>query len=407
MPLTPLGGVECETGRLGLAWVDSTPFCLLSVEHPQLKAPLTCSLSPLEVETLEALSRQACELLPSVESGFDLVVGQLPARPFSFNVRVVRGPEGAAWLVLTFVDLHRQFGYPCALTPEKARQWLGLVASGRLAGGQAPVAERRVDGLRPGALVLDGEEVPWVDHLSQAVGRFGESLTRVELKPGDRVRAWATPRLLLRAELPYMPEPDEGPRLQPDDVPGFEQLMRQGEESDRLAGLGRLAESARAHDLLVADIARIGRVGPVLAARLALSAIYRHMVCLQLKEAYDLMMRQPEHPLYSPGVQSIEQFAVRPREWILFQLMGGFLCATQKVVEGCLDRLSNACEVALKHEPQLLPLALRNWRLHLMTLFGDEIPPAQMAAWESVKTGCTRPLSPWTIGFPPPGPWVL
>ncbi len=406
-PLTPLGGVESEGGRLQLAWVDSTPFCLLWVEHPALPGPLSVALSPAEIEVLEALSRQACELLPSVPPGFDEVVGQLPARPFHFSVRVVRAAEGAPWLVLSFVDLHHQFGHPCALTPEKSREWLGMIAGSRLARGHVPMREQRVDGLRPGALVLDGQEVAWMDNLSQAVGRFGETLTRVELKPGDRVRTWATERLLLRVELPYIQEPDEGPHLTPDSVPEFAQLCRLGEESDRLAGLGRLAEARQAHERFLAEITRVGTAGPVLAARAAMSVIYRKLICMQLKEAYDVLSCQPEHFLYTPGVKSIEEGAVRPREWILFQLMGGFLCATQKAEKAMADRLSNACEVALKYEPQLLPLALRNWRLHLMAVHGADIPAPAMAAWEEAKKPCTRPLSPFTIGFPAPGPWEL
>lgn len=403
LPLTPLGGVESDGGKLQLAWVDSTGFCLLAVEA----TPLAACLSPTEVETLEGLSRQACDLLSGVEPGFDQVLGLLPARPFHVGVRVTRGPEGPPWLLVTFTDMHRGVVHACNFSPERSRQWLGLVASGRLAGGRVEARERRLEGFRPGVLVLDGEEVPWLDTLSQAVGRFGESLTRVELKPGERVRVWATPRLVLRAELPYLEEPDEGPHLQPDPVPEFESLCRLGEESDRLAGAGRFAEAAAAHERFMAEIGRVGTAGPVLASRGALSLLYRLMMCLQLEPAYALLSCQPEHPFYTPGIKSVEGGSVRPREWILFQMLGGYLCATQKASEAMEGRLANACEVALKYEPQLLPLALRNWRLHLMMIHGEAIPEAKMAAWEEVKTRCTRPLSPWTIGFPAPGPWVL
>ncbi len=115
--------------------------------------------------------------------------------------------------------------------------------------------------------------------------------------------------------------------------------------------------------------------------------------------------------LIGTGIRGLEQFQTSEHDRVLYYLVCAFLHSHEtdpkagaKAVTRCMRRV---LKYARAKEPELVPMALRNWRLHLAHLYDGRAPASMAKALLTEERRYGREVPAVPMAFPPPAKWTL
>ncbi len=192
----------------------------------------------------------------------------------------------------------------------------------------------------------------------------------------------------------------------------LEELCEAGEQADAHLEAGRLEEAEQAYvDLLTAMIDD-GEMQAFILAKLTLGLLLTALRHGNIPAAHEIWTASEEDDPFSLGIHCLENAQTDDHDFIVYLFISAFLhsigtepAAARDAVE---DYMSRICEYAERENPEMLPLAVNNWRQHLLEIYEDrEIPPEALAQVERAAEGLSDPVPEGPIGLPSPSSWEI
>ena len=130
------------------------------------------------------------------------------------------------------------------------------------------------------------------------------------------------------------------------------------------------------------------------------------------EEATEMWTSQ-QGTLFGYGVYGLEQGQTSVHDLMLFYMISSFLFTKHskskpdEAARAVNQYLSHICQFALEQEPELLPMALNNWRLHLNDIYKEGIPQDQKENFEKFEELMIEYEKIDQVQFPDPDGWNL
>lgn len=198
------------------------------------------------------------------------------------------------------------------------------------------------------------------------------------------------------------------------ELPTFNSLCRKGEAADKLYNDGRLHEAQNAYTAILGDLERTGLIDSYLIAKTTLGLLLTNIRLGRFPDAFAIWNANIEESLFGIGIYALEHAQTSIHDMLLYD----FVCAClHSFSDGDKDAsgqavnqyMSRVYEFLSEHEdqdPDLLRLAVSNWKTHLKEIFGTSIPHdlarPLINAERALAQGQVRPQA---LDFPPPSPW--
>ena len=386
-------------GPLHFALSEDAPLLLIFMSNPEMPfIPLAC-LSVGEVQVLRQIAGLGKAVLADLPPGQGSVLGQTLPQPRLLQLAVAREAAGEEVLLLRILDGFQGIS-EMAFNSEVLGELESLFASAAtslesiawLTGAVERVDEAEV------LLQLDASaarKAVVVPELTRVVGDLGQPLAAVELLTGDRVRCALSGGTLLWAE-----------RLGPDPAgPPACPIAGPGQQGDLLAFRGQLHQGFECHLMALEEIGRRGEVNAYQASKLTLGLLYRKVLARQWSEAHSLLSKQREHPIFLPGIETLEsaRVPVSLPDLLLFQWLKACVYAHDAGRSGEVQNwLETLYQLARTEVPGHWAIYLRNgWLMGRSGLLGEQWE----ARWQLAARDYPERLAPRALHFPAPQPW--
>jgi len=203
-----------------------------------------------------------------------------------------------------------------------------------------------------------------------------------------------------------------GVDLQKDSAMNLEELCQAGEQADAHLEAGRLEEAEEAYVNLLNRMIDDEEIQAFVLAKLTLGLLVTALQQENIQAAHEIWTATEEDDPFSLGIQCLENAQTADHDFIVYLFVAAFLhsLGTEPVeAETAVnDYMSRICGYAASESPEMLPMAVNNWRQHLIEVYEDrEIPPEAMEQVERVAEGLDEPVVSGPIGLPLPAPWTL
>lgn len=412
LPLCPITHITYRGSKMSLGTVDGNGAAYVTSERSDPPLRLTAILDADDVALLERLLRDAVGA--EVGRGEARTVGFLSSRPVALAV-VAAQPEAR---VVGVRLSHRDEIIQVVMTVKEASDLAAALPLGgeRLArrtgeivglpGVDSPVlrVRRKADNQVHACRV--------VDNVSWAQGVHGEPLPLDALAIGmaiafTQLRVADEDVLLCAAVQPPAAAP-RGWKTPPDAA--LLEICSMGEAVDAAVAAGELDRARALLRSMRHRLSQVGRTDSFVLAKLVLSTL----VCELLAGnhwASSLWVGRSGDEELDIGKLFIDQGQTSEHDLMLeFQIAAWFHARNvdaEQGVKGLNETMERICAFARDRDPALLGLTLRNWGLHLQTLFEEGVPPVHAAAWKSACEAYARPVTPTVFALPRPARWVV
>lgn len=386
-------------GPLQFALSEQAPLLLIFMSNPEMPfIPLAC-LSANEVELFRQVVGLGKGVLADLPVGQGSVLGQTLPQPRLLQLAVAREAAGEEMLLVRILDGFQGIS-EMAFNSQVLGELESLFESATQVLGSLPWLSGMVEKVDDATvqLQLDGGsscQAAVVPELSRIVGDSSQPLASVELLPGDRVRCAFSGATLLWAER-VGPEP-----LAPPTCP----IAGPGQQGDALAFRGQLHQGFECHLMALEEIGRRGEVNAYQASKLTLGLLYRKVLARQWSEAHSLLSKQREHPIFRPGVETLEsaRVPVSLPDLLLFQWLKACVYAHDPGKRGEVQNwLDTTYQLARTEVPGHWAIYLRNgWLMGRSGLLGEHWE----ARWQLAARDYPEHLAPRALHFPAPQPW--
>lgn len=413
LPLEPLCSITNWKTKLAFGIVGDTGIAYVSGAREDL--PFRIRLL-LDADDLDLLRRLLFDAVGAeVARGEARTVGLVSPRPAQLAVVVARPEAKQVGVRLTQSDVTLQV----VMSPKEAAD---LAATFTLGGERRPLAVGEIVGLPTAdasALHVrrqsDGSGMTFEVHdgISCATGAYGEFLKVDDLELGQRVsisslRMGTGTDVLLRAVMTPPPRATAAWTV-PTDTALLE-LCSIGEAVDAAVAGGEL-ERARALMRAMRKVASLmGRSDSFVLAKLVLSALNCELLAGNHWASSLWLGRSGDEEL-DIGRLFIDQGQTSEHDLVLDHQMAAWFQArnvdAEQGVKSVNELMEQACAFAAERDPALLRLTLRNWGLHLSTLFDNGAPTRHLEAWERACKAYGKPVRLTVFSLPRPSPWVV
>ena len=392
----------CNVGSLGplqFAVAEGAPLLLVFMSNPEMPfIPLAC-LSVDEVQSFRQIVGLGKQVLADLPAGQGSVLGQTRPQPRILQLGVAREASGEELVLVRILDGFEGLSEMAFRSHVLADLELlfesaatGLASLSWSFGAVERVSDAEVH------LQLDGRAgcvVSVVPELTRVLGESGQPLAAVELLPGDRLRCAFNGKSLLWAERPG-PEPPAPPNCP---------ISGPGQQGDVLASRGQLHQGFEFHLMALEEIGRRGEVTAYQASKLTLGLLYRKVVARQWSEAHSLLSKQREHPIFRPGIETLEsaRVPVGLPDLLLFQWLKACVYAHDASRRAEVQQwLATMVQLARTEVPGYWAPLLRNaWLMGNAGLLGS----GWEAGWNEGASHYPQRLAPRSLHFPAPQSW--
>src|ERR1700722_14726033 len=159
----------------------------------------------------------------------------------------------------------------------------------------------------------------------------------------------------------------------------FQEQCALGEKGDPFYLEGRFAEARDAYLDLLQKIGQ-GRVfDTFIASKIVLGLLLTYIKMNDLEKAHKLWTSGAEDYPEGIGILGLENQQTSVKDFIVYLFVCAFLhsMSTGDSLEAATavnDYMQRICKYAREEDPQLLPMAINNWKQHLHEIYGTAVP---------------------------------
>jgi hypothetical protein len=196
----------------------------------------------------------------------------------------------------------------------------------------------------------------------------------------------------------------------------FAEQCALGEQADALLAAGRHADARAAYESLSAKIEESKRVDSFIVSKVALGLLLTRIEQGDLQGAHSLWLSSLEddrgHGVLGIGIHGLETGQTSVHDLMVYFLISAYMHSLSSdpkaALVGVNDFMKRVMQYAFEEDPELLPLALNNWRLHLKEVFnGEEVPARASHLWMEAQLRYGKKVPEAPIAFPKPSRWVI
>ncbi|MGE0491479.1 MAG: hypothetical protein AB7S38_19875 [Vulcanimicrobiota bacterium] len=399
-----LASFELPDRRLDLVDLGYSGFAGLVFHCGELPSPIMLSLSAAEMKDLRRMIARAAGTLETQTDGPAEIIGQLAPKPIRLRVLSLARQHPMLLLYLS----HGKFRFPFPVEKKQVEDFLKIV-SYAIPHEPAPPLEGDIVSATAAVVAIrkagETKEFKVMAPTTQVLGPFGEFRQVEELVSGDVVRLYAGgahPDLCLRLEMVREGEPPPS---------ATDQTTALGERADSLVAAGHLDEGRETYHRTLEMMIDARDVNLNYVGKIALGLIYSHLNEEESRPAAEIWHGRTGNPLLDAAVkQVLDAGSLNDFDLMLYRLLSAELhsLGPPAQAEPNVNKLmQNLTEEALKADPQLVPLLLKNWYLNLQEIYEGRPPNSALTAWKALCGRQPRPILPKVLQYPKPGPWAL
>jgi hypothetical protein len=192
----------------------------------------------------------------------------------------------------------------------------------------------------------------------------------------------------------------------------LEQLCEAGEAADAHLEAGRLDEAEKAYAGLLNEMIDEGEIQPFVLAKLTLGLLITTLQQGNIPTAHQIWTASEEDDPFALAIHSLENAETDDHDFIVYLFIAAFLHSLgtepAEAEAAVNDYMARVCQYAASENPEMLPMAVNNWRQHLVEVYEDqEIPPEALEQVEAAGAGLDGADGTDPIGFPLPSPWTI
>lgn len=413
LPLEPLSSITNWKTKLTFGTVRDNGIAYVCGDREDL--PFSIRLL-LDADDLDLLRRLLFDAVGAeVARGEARTVGLLSPRPAQLAVVVARPEAKQVGIRLTQSDVTLQV----VMSPKEAAD---LAAGFTLGGERRALVAGEIVGLpTDGAPALqvrrgtDGSGMTFevVEGISCATGAHGEFLKVDDLELGQAISVSSMSvggctDVLLRATVVAPLRPAAVWKM-PTDVALLE-LCGIGEAVDAAVAGGELERARALMRAMRKGASQMGRTDSFVLAKLVLSALNCELLAGNHWASSLWLGRSGDEEL-DIGRLFIDQGQTSEHDLMLDHQMAAWFQArnvdAEQGAKAVNELMEQACAHAAEHDAGLHRLTLRNWGLHLSTLFDNGAPTRHLEAWERACKAYGQPVRLTVFSLPRPSPWVV
>lgn len=192
----------------------------------------------------------------------------------------------------------------------------------------------------------------------------------------------------------------------------FEEFCQLGEEADGLNLQDDLESAQEIYFSLLDRIQEDKVIDNFVLSKVTLGLLLSLIKQNEFEKAFEIWTADMKKSLFGIGVYGLENGQVSVQDTVLYDFICAFFHSLsagdpKKAARQVSFYMRRICGYALDKKPELLDMAINNWKKHLQEIFGNETPAKFSAEISEMmkKAGKINPLQ--DIAFPDPAPWVV
>jgi len=192
----------------------------------------------------------------------------------------------------------------------------------------------------------------------------------------------------------------------------LEELCAAGELADEHLAAERFEEAEKGYIGLLSGMVDDGEVDAFILAKLTLGLLITELQRGNIESAHEIWVADGEDDAFALGIYSLENDQTSDHDFAVYLFISAFLHSIgtdPKAAEEAVNHyMGQLCEYASNEAPELLAVAVNNWRQHLREIYEQEDPPAEACkAVNEFADKLANPEPDRPIEFPLPGPWEM
>jgi hypothetical protein len=190
----------------------------------------------------------------------------------------------------------------------------------------------------------------------------------------------------------------------------FEEQCRLGEQADALVGKGELEAGEKVFTELLGRVLEDKKLDSFIMAKLVLGLLLCLLRQARVQDAFEIWKSSLDDgtPI-GIGVYALEQGQTSVHDLMVYFFLSGFLHSMSTDAEAAVpavnDLMARICNYGFEEDEKVLPVALNNWRLHLLEL-GDGKELASPERRDMLER-YGREVEEGPLMFPGPSRWVI
>ena len=412
LPLDPISSITNWKTKITFGTVRDNGIAFISGEREDLPLNFVLFLDADDLALFRRLLRDAVGA--EVSRGEARTVGVLSPRPAQLSVVVAQPEAKQVGVRIT----QREVTLQVVMSPREASD---LAASFTLGGVRRPLVMGEIVGMPSAdASVMhlcrpaDGSGLTFevIEGVSCATGTHGEFLQIDDLEIGMMVSVSSmrveNADVLLCATV--MSPPDRASLWTIPTDTALLELAGMGEAIDAAVNGGELERARALMRAMRRRASQMGRTDSFVLAKLVLSALTCELLAGN-HWANSLWLGRSGDEELDIGRLFIDQGQISERDVMLDMQMAAWFQArnvdAEQGAKAVNELMEHVCEYAAEHDPALHRLTLRNWGLHLSTLFDNGAPTRYLQSWERACKKYGRPVRLTVFSLPRATPWVV